>query len=67
MKNVLCVADASGRIEYARETGSGRLPWYCRPCVEEIYVARIQARNAADKEVASELPPLPRLPSEACA
>ena len=39
-----------GTIEYARETGSGRLPWYCRPCVEEIYVARIRARNAADKE-----------------
>ena len=38
-----------GTIEYHRDSGSGRLPWYCRPCIGEIYVARIQARNAADR------------------
>ena len=36
-------------IKYHRDFGSGRLPWYCRPCIEEIYVERIQARNAADR------------------
>ena len=31
-----------GGSEYHRDSGSGRLPWYCRPCVEDIYVERIK-------------------------
>ena len=38
-----------GTIEYVRDTGSGRLPWYCKSCVAEIYVERIKARNIADR------------------
>ena len=37
-----------GTIEYAREKGSGRLPWYCKPCVKAIEIDRIQLRNMAD-------------------
>jgi hypothetical protein len=28
---------------------SGRSPWYCRDCVQAIYAARIQVRNATDR------------------
>jgi hypothetical protein len=35
-------------IEYAREKRSGRLPWYCKPCVKAIEIDRIQLRNVAD-------------------
>jgi hypothetical protein len=36
-------------IKYKRESGSGRTPWYCRPCVQAKEVERIQLRNAQDR------------------
>ena len=38
-----------GTIEYARKSGRGRTPWYCKICVKTIEVERIQARNIADR------------------
>ena len=38
-----------GTIEYARKSGRGRTPWYCKICVKAIEVERIQARNIADR------------------
>jgi hypothetical protein len=46
---ILTCRRCHGTIEYTRDTGSGRLPCYCKPCVKLIEVERIQARNAADR------------------
>lgn len=41
-----------GTIKHARETG--RLPWYCQPCVKEKEVERIRARCEVDKAIRRE-------------
>jgi hypothetical protein len=42
-----------GTINHARDTG--RLPWFCQPCVKEKEVERIQARCEVDKARRREL------------
>ena len=36
-------------IKYKRESGSGRTPWYCTPCVQAKEVERIKIRNVQDR------------------
>jgi hypothetical protein len=44
-----------GTINHARVSGSGRAPWYCRPCSKEKEVERMRARCEVDKARRREL------------